>query len=203
MGNSFYCVAMRKALIDKKSTPNTPFEPKKRKKITRSYLENAGAYYLERFSASISQFKQVMGRKIDKSCKDHPDQNKADCISLLDEVIIKFVDLGYLNDDRYARTLLASLQQKGLSRTRILGTLRIKGINADLVQEIMPEESSDQERQAALRWAKKKRLGPFILRQRENDMQRGLSSLARAGFGYEIATWVMSLTADDAHDLLQ
>ncbi len=188
--------------MDKKSSPNTPFEPKKRKKITRSYLENAGAYYLERFSASISQFKHVMARKIDKSCKDHPEQNKAECLTLLDEIVKKFIDLGYLDDERYARSLLNMLQQKGLSRTRILGTLRIKGIDAELVQQIMPEPNAEQDRQAALKWAKKKRLGPFTLRPRDNDMQRGLGSLARAGFGYDIATWVMSLSPDEAQDLL-
>ena len=46
-----------------------PPAPKKRKKITLSYLENAGAYYLERFSASEAQFRKVMGQKIYKSCQ--------------------------------------------------------------------------------------------------------------------------------------
>lgn len=188
--------------MDKKQARELPSPPKKRKKITRSYLENAGAYYLERFSASIAQFRQVMRRKIDKSCKDHPDQHLSDCLALLDEVVVKFIDLGYLNDETYARSLLNILQQKGLSRTRILGTLRIKGIDAEMIDQIMPAPNPDQERQAALRWAKKKRLGPFALRQRDNDMQRGLGSLARAGFGYDIATWVMSLSPEESQELL-
>lgn len=188
--------------MDKKSTPNDRLPQKKRKKITLSYLENAGAYYLERFSASVSRFRQVMERKIEKSCRDHPEQSKAECLVLLDKVVEKFENLGYLNDDVYARSLLSSLSHRGMSRVRILGTLRSKGLDAGLIESIMPEPDTENDKKAALRWAKKKRLGPFVLRERENDLQRGLGSLARAGFGYDIAKWVMDLTPDEAKDLL-
>jgi regulatory protein len=174
----------------------------KPRKITRSYLENAGAYYLERFPASIMQFKKVMGQKIERSCKDNPEQERSFCLSLLDEVVEKFVGLGYLNDNSYAQALLHSLQSRGMSRMRILGTLRTKGVDTELIQSIMPAADAEQERSAALRWAKKKRLGPFCLRVRDNDMQRGMGSLARAGFGYDIAHWVMSLSPDEAQELL-
>lgn len=188
--------------MEKKSSPERHLSPKKRKKITRSYLENSGAYYLERFPASIAQFKKVMGMKIDRSCKDNPEQEKAACLALLDEVIEKFIGLGYLNDASYAQALLNSLQSRGLSRQRILGTMRNKGIDGELIQSLVPEEDAEQEKRSALRWAKKKRLGPFRLRVRDNDIQRGMGSLARAGFGYDIAHWVMSLSPDEAQSLL-
>ena len=44
--------------------------------------------------ASSAQFKRVMTRKIDLSCRDHPDQIREDCLSLFDQVVIKFLDLG-------------------------------------------------------------------------------------------------------------
>lgn len=188
--------------MDKKSSPNTHAPDKTRKKITARYLENAGVYYLERFSASIAQFRRVMERKITLSCKDHPDQSKESCLALLDDVVAKFEKLGYLNDDAYARSLLYSLTQRGLSRSRILMTLKQKGISADLVATILPDKDADTERLSALRWAKKKRLGPFSLRARENDLQRGLASLARAGFDYDLCQWVMHLSPDDALDAL-
>jgi len=188
--------------MDKKSSPIGKSTPKKRKKITQSYLENSGAYYLERFSASISQFRKVMTRKIDLSCRDHTEQNKEGCMVMLDEVVKKFEHLGYLNDNNYGRILVSSLQNKGVSYTRLLMTLRIKGLSEDIIEQITPEKDFDVDRKAALRWAKKKRLGPFAIRIRENDLNRGLSSLARAGFDYDIAKWVMSLDLREAEDLL-
>jgi regulatory protein len=193
---------MRKALMDKKSTPNLQTNQKKRKKITASYLENAGAYYLERFSASVSQFRKVMERKIALSCREHPDQNREDCLTLLDAIVTKFENLGYLNDKLYAQMLVNSLNGKGLSLTRIGITLRQKGVPPDLIEEMMPERSHDDDKLAALRWAKKKRLGAFATRERENEKQKGLASLARAGFDYDISNWVMTLTREDAEEII-
>jgi regulatory protein len=187
--------------MDKKSSPNEHFIRPKRKKITQTYLENAGAYYLERFSASVTQFRRVMSQKIERSSKDHPDQNKEECLRLLETVVGKFISLGYLNDQSYAQALLHSLNQRGLSRARIINTLRTKGVDAELIESIMPEPDKEQEKLAALRWAKKKRLGPFVINPRENDTQRGLASLARAGFGYDIANWVICLSPREAEDL--
>jgi regulatory protein len=188
--------------MDKKSSPIDRSTPKKRKKVTQTYLENAGAYYLERFSASISQFRKVMGRKIDLSCRDNPEQDKTECRGLLDKVVQKFEGLGYLNDENYGRTLVNSLKNKGVSHTRLLMTLRLKGLSEDLIEQIAPERDNNTDRKAALRWAKKKGLGPFARRVRENDMNRGLSSLARAGFDYDIAKWVMSLNIEDTEEYI-
>lgn len=180
-----------------------PPEKKLRKKISLSYLENSGAYYLERFPASIAQFRKVMEQKIYKSCKDHPDQSREASIALLDQVVEKFVKLGYLNDRSYASALLYSLEQRGLSRMRMQLTMRNKGIPADLIEETLPEKSNNLDKKAALRWAKKKRLGPFALKEKENNQQRSLASLARAGFSYDIAQWVTSLEQDTALDMLE
>ncbi len=192
--------------MHKKSSPNVQTIIKKRKKITQSYLENAGAYYLQRFSASTSQFKKVMERKIDLSCRDHPDQNQADCINLLENVVIKFIQLGYLDDKNYARIVFSNLQNRGFSFSRVMMTLRQKGISPEIIEQILPEKTAgehhDDDRKAALIWARKKKLGPFAIRHRDNDMNRGLSSLARAGFGYDIANWVMNLSSDEAKELL-
>lgn len=193
---------MRKALMDKKSTPNLQNKQKKRKKITASYLENAGAYYLQRFSASVAQFRKVMERKIDLSCREHPEQEKDQLLPLLDAVVQKFENLGYLNDQNYTRILINSLNNKGISLTRMTMTLRQKGVPPELIEEMLPQRTRDDDKLAALRWVKKKRLGSFATRERENEKQKGLSSLARAGFDYDISNWVMNLSRDEAEELL-
>jgi len=188
--------------MDKKSTPNLQTQPKKRKKITSTYLENAGAYYLQRFSASIAQFRKVMERKISNSCRDHPDQDKQESVALLDAVIEKFVGLGYLNDEYYAKMIVSGLNQKGASLSRITMTLKQKGVPPELIEIVLPRRTRDEDKLSALLWAKKKRLGAFATRQRENEKQKGLSSLARAGFDYDIANWVINLSMDEIDELM-
>lgn len=188
--------------MDKKSTPNLQTSQKKRKKITASYLENAGAYYLQRFSASVEQFRKVMERKIDLSCREHPDQEKDKLMPLLDEVVRKFENLGYLDDRNYTQLLVSALNHKGISLTRMSMTLRQKGVPPELIEELLPSRTREDDKLAALHWARKKHLGAFSSRTRENEKQKGLSSLARAGFDYEIANWVMELSREEADELM-
>lgn len=189
---------MNDSAANKKSTLPSRNTPKKRKKIAVSYLENAGAYYLERFAASEGQFRRVMTRKIDLSCREHPDQSREECLSLLETVIDKFRKLGYLNDEIYARGLLRSLQQRGYSRTRIMATLKSKGLATETIDPLEDALTSNQDRISAIRFMQRKKLGSFMLRERENAQQRDLASLARAGFSYDIASSVLSLSREEA-----
>ncbi|MEK7801253.1 MAG: regulatory protein RecX [Pseudomonadota bacterium] len=194
---------MNEASATGKSTSKSSFLPKKRKKITASYLENAGAYYLERFSASIQQFRTVMQRKITNSCRDHPEQSIDDSNTLLEAVISKFISLGYLNDTTYGVSLLRTLQQKGYSRNRILQTMRHKGLSQDILDDIVPEAQPLDDFCAALKMCKRKKLGPYALRTRPNEMQRSLATLARAGFSYACAQKALNLKQDDIAQYLE
>lgn len=103
------------------------------KKITLRYLENAGAYYLGRFSSSRENFRTVMQRKIEKSCKDHPEQDKQQCERILNSVIEKFERLGYINDAAYADSLYKSMRRQGKSLRVIRSRMLAKGINKEQI----------------------------------------------------------------------
>lgn len=193
---------MNDSSANKKSSLPAQNTPKKRKKVSLSYLENAGLYYLERFSASEGQFRRVMARKIDKSCRDHPEQSKEDCMGMLESVIVKFRELGYLNDSVYAKSLLYTLQQKGFSRTRILLTLKSKGLSSVTTEPLGESMPDSHDRYAAIRFMQRKRLGPFSSRPRDNAAQRDLASMARAGFSYDVAQAALSLSVAEAEQEL-
>ena len=82
-------------------------------------------------------------------------------------------------------------------------TMRNKGLPIDLIEKTLPSPEPLHDKRAALRWAKKKRCGPFALREKENAAQKGLAALARNGFGYDVANWVMGLDPDQARTLLE
>lgn len=173
--------------MQKKSSTSAENREKKRKKISLSYLENAGAYYLQRFSASTAQFRRVLSRKISLSCRDHPEQNRAECLALLDQVVVKFENLGYLNDESYAKNLLYSLEQKNFAHSRILSTLKMKGVPEDILGNIFPPFNETTDLAAARHWLRKKKIGPYAIRIRENEYQKSIAALARAGFSYDTA----------------
>ncbi|HOO50378.1 MAG TPA: regulatory protein RecX [Alphaproteobacteria bacterium] len=173
---------------------------KKRKKITASYLENSGAYYLQRFSSSVARFRQVMTRKIDLSCRDHPEQDKEQCLEMLNQLISKFIEMGYLNDESFSKGLYYSLSQRGYSRQKILFQMKSKGLSDDHIMAAIGDNDEEQELIQAVRYTKRKKIGAFAIR--EQDFQKSLASLARNGFGYDIATRALQMDEEDALDIL-
>jgi len=184
--------------------------PKPPKKVSASWLHNAGLYYLQRFAASSGHFRTVMRRKINRSCAHHPEQDREECYSLLDELIAKFERAGLLDDKIYARGSVISLRRRGLSARAIGAKLQAKGLSSSQIEAAMAEHDSgehdDSELLAALRAARRKRIGPFetaAKQEIEQQDQKALAALARAGFSYEICRRALDLPRDDAETLLR
>ncbi|HNS45315.1 MAG TPA: regulatory protein RecX, partial [Alphaproteobacteria bacterium] len=122
------------------------------------------------------------------------------CYRMLDDLVSKFTSLGYLNDAAYASGLIYSLTQRGLSRQRILYSLKLKGLSDECIEAAMPDADAGHEFLMAVRFCKKKKIGPYSLRA--DDEARSLSSLARGGFSYDLARRAILLDKDEAEELL-
>lgn len=189
---------------------------RKRKKITLRYLENAGLHYLNRFSSSRSNFEKIMRRKINKSCKDHPDQDLAICLNMLTEITDKFERLGYLNDSKFAEQLTRSLFQQGKSPRLVAEKLREKGLSNDIITQHVSKDHNapaDLNYLTALRFCQKKRLGAFSNHLNDNDedqnnplnskeYQKTMGKFARAGFDYATAKKALATPIAEAEDLI-
>lgn len=176
------------------------------KKITETYLHNSGLYYLQRFSASTAHFKSVMMRKVKKSCMAHPDQDFEACRAMVDALATRFEGSGLLNDAVYARGVADSLRRRGRSRKAITAKMTERGLRKDQIEtalESLRDESgvsdSEAELAAALKFARRKRIGPF--RAGEQDpalLRKDLAALARAGFSYDTARKALDYDGDEA-----
>lgn len=176
---------------------------KKTKKITESYLHNSGLYYLERYSTSAENFRRVMMRKVQKSCREHTEQNFSECRQLVDNLITKFIRVGLLDDHVYARSIVNSQRRSGKSLRAIQGYLRSKGLSPEIIEQSIAHFNQDQNKtpaeiefESAMVFARKKRLGPF--RTSENfDTQKEMGRLARAGYSYDTARRVLEKDIDE------
>ncbi len=201
---------VKPASQDKPPAPNIksdqgPYKRKRPKKITASYLYNSGLAYLQRFPTSVSHFRKVMGRKIDNSCKEHPEQEKTVCAALLEDTITEFMRIGLLDDQAYLQGMIHSLQRRGLSRQALFFKLQQKGFGQSEIQEKMatlnPEANpEDNEYVAALRFLRKKRKGGFAALDKtdETDNRKTLAAMARAGFSYHMAQKALETSREDA-----
>lgn len=184
---------------DRNSKPHKQ-QRKSPRKITETYLHNAGLYYLERFSSSTENFRRVMRRKILKSCIAHKDQNIETCHEQLEKIICKFERLELLDDNKYTRMMVQTLHHKGKSTRYITSHLSSKGIAKSLIKQTLEklDTKNNADYTAALIHARKKKLGPFRRPDKEANIQKEMGSLARAGFSYDISKKIVNMTNEES-----
>lgn len=173
-----------------------PAPPQRRRqplKATPEGLERSALYYLERYDSSSGHLRRLLRRKIQLSARVHgtdPEAGRA----AVERLIARLTGLGLLDDARYARERVRSLLARGTSAAMIRARLRAKSLPAELVEAALAEQTQDEgqrELRAALRYARRRRLGPFRLQDRAERRDRDLATLGRQGFGYETARRVV------------
>ncbi len=133
-------------------------------------------------------------RKVTLSAKEHgtiPQEGA----EIIEGLISKFRDLNFLNDARYAEGRSGSLHRKGMSLRAIRQDLSLKGVPEDLVNtaiDLIREESSNPDLEAAISYARRRRLGPYRTDdKREERRDKDLAALGRKGFSFAIAERVI------------
>lgn len=168
---------------------------KKPKKITLSYLENAGLFYLQRYASSSANFRRVMLQKIKKSCLYHKTDFK-EYVPMLDTLIERYISSGLLNDASFSKAKSASLHRQGKSSKHIRQKLMLKGLPKEYIDQAILEIGEDEQSEltAARILIKKKKLGPF---RKEKNSKKDMSVLARAGFSYATAKKALHIAEED------
>ena len=179
------------------------------RKITQSYLENAGLYYLERYSSTAANFRKVMRRKITRSARHHentPEQIE-EFHAILEHIIERYQSSGLINDESYAFSKVRSLRAKGHSRRMIQYKLMQKGLTTDQIDQAMQkyrhdteENAAEIERRAAEKYARKKRFGPFRMPPDPERYKKDMAAMARAGFSYETVKKILDSEIDDLEE---
>ncbi|MBL6929689.1 MAG: RecX family transcriptional regulator [Rhodospirillales bacterium] len=174
------------------------------RKATAKSLENAAAFYLQRFATSAENLRRVLMRRVERSVRHHGTE-RDEGAAFIDDIIAKFERLGYLNDTAYAEMRVRGLRGRGQSRRAINALLRQKGLDTDTIDAALAayaEENEEPERTAAITAARKRRIGPYRTRGgRKENREKDLATLARAGFSYGVALEVIDAeSADDLED---
>ncbi len=186
-----------------KSKPSESTNPRKRqgrkpKKLTVKYLHNVALFYLERFSATRDSLRQVLKRRVRKSARfyelDETEVQKWH--QEIETLIVKFVDLGLINDTAFAKARSQTLHRRGDSKRMIAAKLKTKGIeNTDIenVFESLNLNNTEVQMEAAQNYLKRRRIGPYRTKgKREDFYEKDLAALARAGFSYDISKRALS-----------
>ncbi|MGV2497138.1 regulatory protein RecX [Pelagerythrobacter aerophilus] len=161
------------------------------KPLDEARLEELALAYVARFATTAAKLEGYLARKLRE--RGWEGERPADPAG----IAARFAELGYIDDEAYARARAGGLLRSGYGARRIDQALRGAGIDEDLRAGAQPGERA--RREAALTLARKRRFGPFGGEVPERDRrEKQLAAMIRAGHGFDDARAVM-----DAKDVAE
>ncbi|QUS57577.1 regulatory protein RecX [Pseudovibrio brasiliensis] len=170
------------------------------KKISSEYLRRAALHYLNRYSASEDSLRRVLKRKVERRARE-AEEDPHEYYDLIEPVVAFCREHSFIDDLRFAKSKIRSGTVKGKSRSRIKLELSAKGVSGEHIQTAFDDEEHDDQR-AAISYAKRRRLGPWRTKPKEERRDKELSSLVRAGFPYSLSQKIVDMTLEEAEDII-
>ena len=144
-------------------------------------LERLALFYAGRYATTRAKLKFYLGRKVKE--RGWEGGRPAD----LEALVERFQRLGYVDDRAFAEARAASLQRRGYGERRVEQALFAAGIDEE-------DGAGARERvregawEAALRFAERKRIGPFAAEPADREgRQKAFAAMVRAGHPLEVA----------------
>lgn len=196
-------------MSERKPKAKTAFKtPKKApRRPTPERLANIALHHLERFATSAENLRRVLERRVIKAAHHHEDLDIDEARGWIDDLIQRYVASGLLNDQAYADAKVRSLTGRGNASRLVRMKLKEKGLDEAVIDqalEALSVDHADPELAAAVRLAKRRRLGPFADPAKRAELRdKHLAALARAGFSYDLARKVIEAEfTDELEDLI-
>ena len=144
-------------------------------------------YYLSKYSSSKKNLEFILKKKIRRMSDEK--KIRFHLYNEIQIIIEKLEKLNLINDQVFVESKIQSLQYQVKSKNYIKQYLLQKGIDKQLIEEqisLFYENNKNLEKDNALKFAKKRNL-----LDNDQDYQKKLSKMARAGFSYDIAKEIL------------
>ena len=144
-------------------------------------------YYLSKYSSSKKNLEYILKKKIRRLSDEK--KIRFQLYTEIQIIIEKLEKLNLINDQVFVESKIQSLQHQVKSKNYIKQYLLQKGIDKQLIEDqisLFYENNKNLEKENALKFAKKRNLLGS-----DQDYQKKLSKMARAGFSYDIAKEIL------------
>lgn len=171
-------------------------EPKKKPRppLDEGALERIAVFYVGRYATTRARLHAYLTRKVRERGWDGDRQPP------IERLVGRFTELGYIDDAAFAVAKAASLKRRGYGERRVEQALYAAGI-ADADAADAKEQARSGALAAALRFAERKRIGPFAGGDVDNAArQRAFAAMMRAGHPMEIVRRVLNLSPHEIPD---
>ena len=156
--------------------------------LNQKQLQELALRYVGRYATTRAKLSAYLTRKVRERGWDDL------CGPQIDAVTQHFVKLGYIDDAAFALSKSRALASRGYGKRRLVQKLYAAGVGEE--DGKAAREHADQEAvAAALRFAERRKIGPFAFTRytdrRERD--RAIAAMVRAGHGIDLVRAIVDL----------
>ena len=155
--------------------------------LDHAKLEELALHYVGKYATTRAKLRTYLSRKLRElgwNGAHEPD---------LEALAERFAELGYVDDAAYALSKSRGLSGRGYGKRRVVEKLKLAGVADEDSREALGDADA-QAAAAALRYAKRRKLGPFASKSFDRlGREKGIASMVRAGHSYGISRAIMSL----------
>jgi regulatory protein len=175
-------------MVKKRGTKKTLMARRTPPKLDEVKLRELALAYVGRFATSRAKLRAYLNRKLRErgwSGDAAPDP---------EGIAESFAVQGYVDDSAYALMKSRALSGRGYGKRRVAQALRAAGIGED--DSGAANDLADQEAvSAALRFAERRRIGPFAVRSNDDPRERekAIAAMIRAGHSFALARTIAAM----------
>jgi len=161
---------------------------KQRPPLDQNKVDELALRYVERFATTRAKLRDYLRRKLRE--RGWEGEREPD----LEAISERFAELGYVDDAAYALSKARSLSGRGYGKRRLDQKLRAAGVE-DADGEEARSHADEEAVTSALRFAERRRLGPFAAAPYRDPKQRekALAAMVRAGHGFGLSRAIIAL----------
>lgn len=149
-------------------------------------LERLALRYVERFATTRGRLTDYLARKIRERGWEGAAADPAG-------IAERFAALGYIDDRAYGEAKASAMARRGLGARRVAGALYQAGVKGEDAAAIAPAVA-DRALDAALAFARRKRIGPFAAEAAERPLrEKQMAAMLRAGHAPTLARRIVNL----------
>jgi regulatory protein len=166
---------------------------RKRKPLNAERLHELALFYVGKFATTRSKLSAYLNRKLRERGWE------GDAAPDVDRLVERLAGSGLVDDALYALSKSRSLSERGYGAARVRQSLRAAGVDEE-DGAAAHELAADEAASAALRFARRRRIGPFADAVPDRaGRERALAAMVRAGHGFDLAKAVVD--AEPGSDL--
>jgi regulatory protein len=162
-------------------------------------LERLGLFYAGRYATTRAKLADYLRRKLKERGWTGSGAPPVEAL------VERFAALGYVNDAAFAEARAGALLRRGYGERRVAQALRAAGIDGEDAAPAREEAERGAE-EAALRFARRRRIGPYAETPLTNDRegrearQKAAAAMLRAGHRLDLVRRILDASPGDVPD---